>query len=216
MATRHGPATHGTLSDPVRATAWQGLWRHGQPWLCRHPSPLASGSRGHGAAAPPAQGRPPNPCGGVIPALRVGSPSLPPHLGPPLPCPCAQPSAHGPPTSGRQLLGVDDLGCVLMAGTELDTASHHGECTPGRQTGTGTGTERKLVSLPADAQLPHEARPWAELCGLSPQTAAAPTLPQPSRVLPWQQAKPSQSPDPSPHGSAEPRVQLALCRVPKA
>ena len=28
-------------------------------------------------------------------------------------------------TPGRQLLGVDDLGCILLARAELDTAAHH-------------------------------------------------------------------------------------------
>lgn len=53
----------------------------------------------------------------------------------PLPC----------PTSGRQLLGINDLGCILMAGTELDTASDHRESPSGnvgQETDTGRERER--------------------------------------------------------------------------
>lgn len=35
------------------------------------------------------------------------------------------------PTSSRELLGVDDLGCILLSCQHLHTSPNDGECTPG-------------------------------------------------------------------------------------
>lgn len=37
-----------------------------------------------------------------------------------------------PPTSGRELLGVDDLGSILLASQHLHAPTHHGEGSPRR------------------------------------------------------------------------------------
>lgn len=60
----------------------------------------------------------------------------------PLPC----------PTSGRQLLGIDDFGCILMAGTELDTASDHRESPPGKDVEQEIDTRREREREPINLQ----------------------------------------------------------------
>lgn len=59
-----------------------------------------------------------------------------------------------PPTSGREFLGVDDLGSILLAGQHLHTPAHHREGSPRR-----TEKPKRVREGPGDAGV-DAASPW--------------------------------------------------------
>ena len=126
----------------------------------------------------------------------------------PRPSPSPQPVF---PTSGRELLGVDDLGCVLVAGAELDTASDHRESPPGREQ-----EERQPINAPVNPQHPGTRQRSAQGRGAPPRRlqptprGASPT----GAPLSWRLSEPRRSAPlllggswpPHPPGPAGPRA----------
>lgn len=90
---------------------------------------------------------------------------------------CPQAGQHTrPPTSGGQLLGVDDLGGVLVAGAELDAASDDRESPPGTTRAETEGGESP------DAQ-PREPAVGRERGGVPPQQLCLFSAPAPAQGL---------------------------------
>lgn len=81
------------------------------------------------------------------------------------------------PTSGRQLLRVDDLGRILMASAELDTAPDHRESPPGEEMGDRDREESQLISLRAPSTRPRSPSLDRDLSGAGAPARQGPLAP---------------------------------------